>query len=301
MKDKKNSVIKYIVIAVAMIVSIVFMLSPFFIKCLVPNDKIPMEVADFMSTLITNIFVIFGVVVALWQYISYTKSEMEIKNREAFERDKDRIQKAIDLSGYFKDSIMANFEVILFVYQNCGVLDILNKISSDKMIRFDSIELNNVLPKNDLDKIQKKASTKEFNDALSQYCMVNEKWENCVTYLKNDEGSKIVEINGSVVRNKFNAILNDVLNSLEFFSMHFIHETADESVVYQSLHSVFLLIVRTLYYDISINNSGLAEQKIYTKTIELYQMWSEHSKAQAKEEHEATNEHIHKGKKLERQ
>lgn len=56
--------------------------------------------------------------------------------------------------------------------------------------------------------------------------------------------------------------------------MNFTHKTADDSVIYQSLHSSYLSIVRALYYDISSNNKPGGD-KLYTNAIELFDIWKD--------------------------
>lgn len=283
-----------------MIATVAVILSPIYVNGLVRENSSLIETVNGISQTITNFFVIFGVVVALWQYIIYSRREIEQKDKELFDIDKCRIQKAIDLSGYFKDEIIKQFEAILYVYRESGITEILQAIPANNLKRFDKLELECILSSKKIDFIRNAFSTKKFNDALAQYCSVNEEWATCIEYQSvNDDGKvKTFVIKQSAVRYKFNNLLNDLLNSLEFFSMHFIHETADESVVYQSLHNAFIQIVQTLYYDICMNNSGLSEQKVYTKTIELYHLWREHANEQYADEYAVADEKISRGKKL---
>lgn len=56
--------------------------------------------------------------------------------------------------------------------------------------------------------------------------------------------------------------------------MHFRHNTADQSVVYRSLHQSYLEIVQGMYFSIAeINKSP--ESKYYTNVIWLYEKWYE--------------------------
>jgi hypothetical protein len=80
--------------------------------------------------------------------------------------------------------------------------------------------------------------------------------------------------------------------------MHFIHGTADESVIYQSLHNAFIQIVDLLYCEISLNNDGNSEEKYYTNTIKLYLLWRDEATKQRENEYAATSEHIRVGTKL---
>lgn len=55
--------------------------------------------------------------------------------------------------------------------------------------------------------------------------------------------------------------------------MHFKHKTADESVIYQSLHQTYLRSIPYLYYYIANANSDPSE-KLYTNVIWLYEEWN---------------------------
>lgn len=291
---------KKAVIGSVMAVAVIIVFSPLYISNMVSGNSSEIETIASISQIVANFFVIFGVIVALWQYIIYSNRELDQKEKELFDMDKARIQKAIDLSGYFKDEIIKNFEVILFVYRASGITDILYSLPAKELKRFDKLELESKLDSKKIAFIKNAASTKKFRDALAEYCSVNQEWSNCIEYSSASENgnTKTLLIKGSIVRYKFNNLLNDLLNSLEFFSMHFTHQTADETVVYQPLHDAFIQIVRTLYFDICSNNNGLAEQKVFTKTIELYHMWQTHASEQYESEYAATDEKIFKGKKL---
>ena len=67
-------------------------------------------------------------------------------------------------------------------------------------------------------------------------------------------------------------IANSTLNNMEFFAMHFTHKTADDSVVYQSLHQTYIKFVQLFYYNISINNMPDGQQ-YFTNILELYKLW----------------------------
>lgn len=84
----------------------------------------------------------------------------------------------------------------------------------------------------------------------------------------------LVLINECLVSCFMNEVVAAILNNLEYFAMHFTHGTADETVVYQSLHQSYLDIVRALYLNISKENAR-ANSKYYTNIIELYRIWSE--------------------------
>ncbi|MBQ9425684.1 MAG: DUF4760 domain-containing protein [Erysipelotrichaceae bacterium] len=66
-----------------------------------------------------------------------------------------------------------------------------------------------------------------------------------------------------------------MLNKLEYFSMTFNTNLADEEVVYPSLHQSFLKTVKYLYPHICYLNSGETSDKYYTHIIELYNLWKD--------------------------
>ena len=68
-------------------------------------------------------------------------------------------------------------------------------------------------------------------------------------------------------------LFTDNLNRLEYFSMNFIADIADDNIVYYSLHQVFLSYVEICYFHIAEMNSKGAKDKYYTNMIELYKKW----------------------------
>ena len=91
----------------------------------------------------------------------------------------------------------------------------------------------------------------------------------------NSEGETKVHIDRTIAVDKFiNGVVQETLNNMEFFAMHFTHNTAEESVVYQSLHKTYIDMVRALYYNISRCNK-LGETYFYTNVIALYNKWND--------------------------
>lgn len=89
-------------------------------------------------------------------------------------------------------------------------------------------------------------------------------------------------------------IVTETLNNLEFFAMHFTHGTADESVVYQSLHQTYLDIVYVLYYNIAVLNE-LENSKYYTNIIELYKIWKKRDAEEKRKRADLARSHTMKG------
>lgn len=87
--------------------------------------------------------------------------------------------------------------------------------------------------------------------------------------------SSIDEINLYIASSAFiREEVNGILNNMEYFAMNFSHGTADDSVIYQSLHQSYIEIVRMLYYNIAKVNTK-SHEKYYTNVIDLYNKWIE--------------------------
>lgn len=69
--------------------------------------------------------------------------------------------------------------------------------------------------------------------------------------------------------------------------MNFTAKIVDEKVVYQSLHQVYLRLVKLIYFKIFYANSHGNKDKYYCNVIELYNKWAEWFHAKKKEEEEA--------------
>ena len=260
-----------------------------------------LQVANILSQIIMSIFAIFGVIVALWQYIIYSRSEIELKKKEIYDIDKARIQKAIDLLESFKVNIIEKMNPIVLAFNSSCLSEIADKIPAEKMIRFDMQELRKCLSEENINKITKIGETQEFIDVLIKICLSIDEWNNYINEAEVEENGKPIRkitVNKELILNKYQQQLQNILNDMEYFSMNFIYGTADEKVVYQSLHNAFIYVVEMLYVNICMNNEGPAEQKLYTNLISLYKMWKERSQEQIEKEFAAADQQIIYGKKL---
>lgn len=109
------------------------------------------------------------------------------------------------------------------------------------------------------------------------------------------ENSK--ENNSTVEQYMMSKIINDVLNDMEYFSMHFTHKVADESVVYQSLHQTYIECVQLLYYNIAVNNKTDGTQ-YYTNVVDLYKTWYK-NQIKSREKCIQSGREVRKGKSVE--
>ena len=268
------------------------------------SNTAALENVYYLSQIMASIFVMLGTIIAIWQYILSSRDsaknrerEYQLHEKEIFEMEKDRIQKAIDLAGYYKDNILQNTILIKHVYEMVGIKEILNKINFQNITHFDIYELEGNISIDDRNAILKAPADKKMTDALIQMSEIIKNWDDCKEVSINEEEGKLVRkmtVEKNAILYKFQMQLNEILNNLEFFAMHFIHGTADDSVIYQSLHQSYIETVQLLYYDISANNIP-GESKLYTNVIELYNKWVKEANEQRDNETAVARKNISRG------
>lgn len=243
------------------------------------NELTGIEITAYAAEVVSALYLVLGTIIAVWQY--YVSSQ---KNIEKIQRD--QIQKAIDLAGYYKDNILHRYSVLKIVYAKSGLQNILNNIQKDKIKDFDNIEMNELLSKAEINNYEKITNSQNFFDAIFEVnqllgldlkgCKVKEPNES-----SSSEEVKIkFEINTSQFVNDFyKNYVSSILNNAELFAMYFTHGIADESVIFQSIYPTYLELCNTLYYEIAkCSAPGMA--KLYTNIINLYNVWKKKSKEQ---------------------
>jgi len=254
---------------------------------------------DTLIQIFTNIFVIIGGFVAIWQYSlnvkinkDAKKKEIELREKELYHRDKEKITKAIDLAGYYKDYILPNVRKLKNIYTETEIYNIIHTIPIKNMEHFDAIELNDNLTPLQIEEIKEKGKPYHFDTALkSEGVAIGLSDEKTITNSSNYSDTNTDKAS------EYAYLVIGTLNSLEYFSMYFVHNVADHTVVYQSLHMTFLEAVRMLYYDIASANTN-GESKYYVNTIELFNIWNKTSEVQKLQEVENTRNMINIGKIL---
>ena len=237
----------------------------------------------------TNAFVIAGVVIAGWQYyISSLNAKKDFDIRQ--------VQRAIDLSDYYKDQILRFFPAIRYVFIGSGAWEILHKNTIDQLIDFDSNELKRLFSQKDIEALKSLQESDKFSTAVIE---ANKVWNlgldinNFIVELKKTgkEGNITIALDKNKIACSFmSKLIDEVLNNMEYFAMHFTHGTADESVVYQSLHQTYLDMVLVYYYYIANLNTE-ASEKYYTNVITLFEIWRKRRDEQIKN-HSALAKHV---------
>ena len=172
------------------------------------------------------------------------------------------------------------YEALNYVYQETGMNKIIKSINPDKMKEFDEAELFNNLAPQQIEEIRNINRSTDLINALMKMEMVfgvDLGIKSHMRMKKNGEDEEIQINTSAVLRRYGNCIVSEVLNRLEYFAMHFEHNTADETVVYQSLHQTYINLIQLLYFEISCKNSK-GHKKYYTNVIGLYNKWFERYK-----------------------
>lgn len=244
------------------------------------NDSY-IELLYYSSQIVSSFFVIGGLVIAVWQYYLSSKSQK-------IDLEITQVQRAIDLSEYYKDNILKHFPAIRHVFNNTDIGKIIEPLKIKDLKCFDTTELGSLLTESDIKQLQKIQKSPEFYEAImdaNDIYNLNFRFTERKTRVKNEHGQDEIkiEINSDSIMLEFMAnILTTVLNNMEFFALHFKHKTADESVIYQSLHQSYIEIMPYLYYYISKQNTSPTE-KLYTNVIWLYNRWKEKQKENVNE------------------
>ncbi len=238
------------------------------------------EILLYSSQIISSIFVIAGTIIAVWQYyLSSTKRINELKFS--------RVEKAIELSEYYKENILGNYSFVKSVFDSCGITEMLHvKRSTCELKDFDINELKSIYSKKEIEKFETLDQDKKFIDAIIKMSVAHNFGVKGYTKElsvedEKKQGALKISVNPQEVFNDFyKTYIVQTLNNAEYFAMAFIHKAADESVIYQSIHPTFLEMCFVMYYYISVY-SDPSVTKLYTNVADLYCVWRERQKEQS--------------------
>lgn len=265
---------KAVTIAV-IVVSILLMLIPAILyKTYSKSGFEIVEILYYTSQIISAIFVISGFIIAIWQY--YLSCADSKRNMDLI-----RVQKAVDLSEYYKDHILSYKAPIEYIFTNSGISEIISKIDISKMEYFDEKELHTFLTDEDISSLKDIQKSHDFFTAVinaNSIYNIGLSDELVALYKKEcNEEYNLSDLDSKILSTFLGKLIIKVLNNMEFFSLHFTHNVADESVVYKSLHQTYIDLVQGLYYNIAKINP-LSTTKYFTNIIELYKLWNDRAK-----------------------
>ena len=272
-KLKSRKFIASSLIALFIIFSVVSALICYFFF---PDAEQPLwEILYYTTQIISSICVTGGVIIAVWQY--YLSSN---NMRKQFKME--RVQRAIDLSEYYKNNILNNLTALRYIFNESGVNDILNSIDVKKFHHFDYYELQNIFTPTQINKLKDIQQSEDFIKALLHANEIFDLNLNIRITVKQSKNQGVSTVSNSSIAVEFASnLINKTLNDREYFALHFKHQTADESVIYQSLHQTYLRTMPYLYYFIANGNQDPAN-KFYTNTIWLYNQWVSEKENQEK-------------------
>lgn len=252
------------------------------------------------------------------------KKDYKVRNNTS------EVEKAINLSRYYKDNILDNTSYLFSIFKAIGIEDILRKVDYTELVEFNKEELKKLLSESERKDISKKLSNIDVDLLINTRILLksttkDEFVESTMLSLSNqliktlDESAMtevekespkhnkikskqthakvLYELKSQIYKREFEEVVSNTLNNMEYFAMNFNNNIADEEVVYQSLHQSYLRLVKMLYFYISQQNES-GKDKYYTNVIELYVKWNNRYNEKCTQEKMITQKVVHAKKKV---
>lgn len=178
-----------------------------------------------------------------------------------YERNKSHIMLAIELSKQYKEILNQFTEIYHLIRAHEEIYAIINEIPLSANSAFSKNSLNRIIP------------SKKEQELLNGFFNDLDKMEENIT-IKNYYSYNITaqETDIETIRHYYQQKSISILNDLEAFCMAFVHNIADDRVVYRSLHQSFFEIIQIYYYKIASRNIS-EKDCYYTNIISLYSKW----------------------------
>lgn len=214
-----------------------------------------------------------------------------------YEFDKSRVstqqEKASEIAKTFSDDLLVKCGIIIAVFQNSPLNSLIEQINTlnSPFKHFTTDELREItnnddcpsLYKNDKRKIdfdeiyfrilEQRISTKSEYEQKYQKIESNNPDSKKENFFTTYEARKLFILDNSSLPFHFSALVDDVLNDLEYVCMNISSHAAGSTFIYQSLHQMFFDTINTLAFEISIRNDGKYSDKFYTNIIYVYNEW----------------------------
>lgn len=256
---------------------------------------------------ITKAIAILTVIVAILTAIFIGYQALFFKKDYNLKNDKAEIEKAIEIAKLYEELLRNKMAYLQTVFKKIGIQNLLIDIKYDQLVEFDVKELNEILSKDNIKKLDEKRKNIDLRILIQSSILLKEisieEYLNTLEAINNIEPSlnhkgkqQIAptlsdEVNKDQQKKKqrdkdtyeyyarkYNTqylnTIGEIFNSLEFYCMSFNTCIANEKVVYQSLHQTFLSTIKMLYiYIAELNESG--KDKLFINIIQLYNKWSD--------------------------
>lgn len=212
------------------------------------------------------------IITAFWSLIQYEKSKVE-----------KRQERASEIAKSFSNRLNTKCAIIYQVIRLSKLYPLLklDKKEYDHFKTFTTNEIRNIYSDdNFIEKYMKKRKESDLDqlyyrvlDSRISFNELEELAKTNKTYSK-EEAHELFVLNNSDFPFKFNALISDTLNELEYLCMSLSSQAAGSKYVYQSLHQTFLRTIRLLSVEIATTNKNSSSDKYYTSIISVYNEWT---------------------------
>lgn len=237
---------------------------------------------------------IIEIILTVGSFLLVARQTRLLRKTYQYNCDWQEKEKAIELSVFYKNEILPSVNYINQILKKTGIMECLGGIHQDNIKAFTKSELLRLTNPNIEEQIKAKrrdvGTIKALIGGRYAYDQISSKPLHHINpqiigefeaewYEQKDADGNAIRISEDkraalleALWFEFDSIVIDTLNSLEYFSMNFMTGVADHSVVFQSLHQTFFVLVQMLYYYIAIQNTS--EKDIYFTNVRgLYEKW----------------------------
>ncbi len=239
----------------------------------------------------TIIIAILSSIIAAYATAKHSQKQFVQQN------SKEDISKAIELAETYALRIMPSINYITIIYKNNDLIKKYHeKINMERKkghLQFTFSEVKSFFTESEIEEIEKAIDTSQIKieDLMTARIAIHQSRISDNLFCADSEvkdklNEQFDELLSLQLRDECKTIQIDLLNRLEYFSMFFNSQIADEETVYQSLHQTFIGTITYLYFKISLLNKDIKD-KYYTNIIELYNLWNDRfvEKMHMEEEH----------------
>lgn len=230
---------------------------------------------------VSSTVILMGTLIYIAKQTNIQKKDLEMRINYQ------KREKAIEMAKVFSELIDKTI-LVSEVLKNLEAINKINISDSDynHLNYFDEDELKKLFDEDDLGKIKSEINIKNIGleKYISAYAitgdsslnkfkdeiifLINEK------FLRNEKTKQEYDKMDIIIKREFSKTMVELLNQLEWFSMHFMSDIAEEKTVYQSLHQIYLKTIKLYYPHIAYLNRKGIKDKYYCNIIGLYVKWA---------------------------